>query len=486
MKDPKNIRGISHIRESFKTRQTKYGGFAALITIAVIVGLILVNLIVGQLSPQVDLTQSKLYSLSEQTQQVLSQVKTPVKFYGMWKPGEESQDIMAVVNLYLAKNKNISMQVIDPDQNPGFAAKYDKDKKGISRGSLIVEGDKGFRVINPYDMYDFTQNQQGRGSSVTGAAVERRITSALLFAGTGTTPAVYELTGHGETTLASLNFQDTVERENFSLKSLNLLLTSVPDDASVIIINGPRKDIGDAEAQKLLDYLGKGGRLLILADYNIGSLDNLNNVLASYGVAFQYGVTVETNNNYMINLPFSEIPDMADHDITKPLADKNKTPVLLQGAMAVTSLDTKRRTVDIKPLMSSSPAAYLRTDLNNNSAGKIPSDISGPLTLGMVIMDPSYIQGTEPQARIVLIGCSRLLPIAAQAGVDANRDLFMNSLTWLGDRPESISVRSKSLYLLPMRLNLVQIVIFGGVFILIIPLAFFITGFVTWLKRRHL
>ena len=486
MKGPKNIRGITHIRESFKTRQTRYGGYAALITIAVIAGLILVNLIVGQLSPQLDLTQSKLYSLSEQTQQVLGQINTPVKIYGMWKPGEESQDIMTVVNLYLAKNKNLSLQVIDPDKNPGFVTKYDKEKKGISRGSLIVEGDKGFKVIGPYDMYDFTQNQQGGGSSVTGVAVERRMTSALLFVGTGITPIVYELTGHGEIALSALNFQDTVERENFSLKSLNLLLTAIPDDASVIIINGPRRDIGDAEAQKLLDYLGKGGRLLVLADYNIGTLTNLNNVLASYGVAFQYGVTVETNSNYMINLPFSEIPDMVDHDITKPLADKSKTPVLLQGAMAITPLDTKRRTVDIKPLMTTSSGAYLRTDLTNNAAGKIPSDVSGPLVLGMAIMDPSYIQGTEPQARIVLIGCSNLLPIAAQVGVDSNRDMFMNSLTWLGDRPESISVRSKSLYLLPMRLNLVQIVIFGGLFILIIPIAFFITGFVTWLKRRHL
>ncbi|MCL2472243.1 MAG: GldG family protein, partial [Treponema sp.] len=102
MKGIKNIRGIANIRESLKTKQVKYGGYAALITIAVIAGLILVNLIVGQFSPQIDLTESKLYSLSDQTIQVLDQIKTPVTIYGLWKPGEESPDIMAVVNLYLA------------------------------------------------------------------------------------------------------------------------------------------------------------------------------------------------------------------------------------------------------------------------------------------------------------------------------------------------------------------------------------------------
>jgi hypothetical protein len=62
----------------------------------------------------------------------------------------------------------------------------------------------------------------------------------------------------------------------------------------------------------------------------------------------------------------------------------------------------------------------------------------------------------------------------------------MNSLTWLEDRPETISVRSKSVFVLPLRMNMMQIIIFGALFIIAIPLAFFICGLVTWLKRRHL
>jgi ABC-type uncharacterized transport system involved in gliding motility auxiliary subunit len=62
----------------------------------------------------------------------------------------------------------------------------------------------------------------------------------------------------------------------------------------------------------------------------------------------------------------------------------------------------------------------------------------------------------------------------------------MNSLTWLEDKPENLSVRSKSFFILPMRLNGFQLVIFGLLFVIIIPLAFFVGGLVTWLKRRHL
>ena len=484
MKGIKDLRGILYIRESFKTRQVKYGGYAALITIAVIVGLILVNLLIGQLSLQVDLTWSKIYSLSEQTMQVLENVKTPVKFYGLWKPGEENQDIMTVVNLYMGKNKNISLEIVDPDKNPGFVLRYDRERKGISRGSLIVEGDKGFRVIGPYDMYDFSQTQSG-GRNITGVAVERRITSALLFAGTGSTPTIYELTGHNETPLASFGLQDAIERENFTLKSANLLLAPVPSDASLIIINNPTRDIAAGEADKLLEYLAKGGRLFVLADYNILELSNLNNVLGSYGFRFDYGIVRETDPYYVAIDPRTEWPDLTDHDITKPLMDKTRTPVVLLEAMSISELDTKRRTVEIKPLMTSSASAFLRTNLDDTSPARLPADIPGPLTLGVAAMDPNWIQGNEPQARIVAIGGGSLLGIAA-SGFDANRDLFLNSITWLQDRPENITVRSKSLFLLPMRLNLVQIIVFGALFIFVIPVGFFVAGFITWLKRRHL
>ena len=483
----KEFKAIKSIRESFKTKQVKHGGYAVLITLAVIVGLILVNLLMGQFSLQLDLTSSRIFSLSEQTLQVLNNIKGPVKFYGLWRPGEESQDIMAVVKLYLSKGSNISMEVIDPDRNPGFVARYDREKAGIQRGSFIVEGEKGFRIIRPYEMYDISQSQQG-GMSITGVSVERRITSALLFAGSGVTPVVYEISGHGEIPISALGLQDAVERENYTLKPLNLLTSSIPQDASALIMNNPQRDLASSEAEKLLDYLENGGRFLIMADYNIGDLSNMNGVLASYGIAFEYGIVIETDNSYMVNLPFTEIPDIADHDITGPLANKNNTPVLLQGAMALRELDTKRRSVEVKPLMTSSPRSFLRTDLNESSPDRTASDIPGPLILGMTATDPSWVDPSNPvpQARIVAIGCGSLLPIAVQAGVDANRDLFMNSFSWLQDRPENITVRSKSLYVLPLRLNLVQIIIFGVLFIFVIPVGFFAGGFVNWLKRRHL
>jgi hypothetical protein len=351
-----------------------------------------------------------------------------------------------------------------------------------------VEGEKGFRVIGPYDMYDFTYSQQTGNRSVTGIAVERRITSALLFAGTGTTPVVYEITGHEETSLSSVRMQEMVERENYALQQINLIRVDIPKDASALVLNGPKSDLSRGEADKILAYLAGGGRFLVLADFRIRELPVLNDLLTSYGIRFDYGVVVETNRAYHPGNPYLLIPEGADHDIVKPLTEKN-SPLVLPRVMGVSLLDTKRRTINAVPLLTSSGDSFLRTDLSSDSQTKIPSDMSGPITLGMAVMDPQYPENNQPQARVVAIGTGALLepvPEFAYQQMPGNIDFFMNSLTWLEDRPETISVRSKSLFLLPMRMNELQIIIFGGLFTILIPLAFFVSGFITWLKRRHL
>jgi len=479
------IKGLKSIRDSFRTRQVKYGGYAALITLAVIVGLILMNLVIGQFSPQIDMTESGLFSLSDQTIQVVDQIREPVIFYGLWRSGDENPQLMEVVELYLSRSRNIRMEVVDPNRNPGLVARFDRANQGIPNGSLVVEGAQGFKVITPMDMYDFHFNQQTGARSVMGVSMERRITSALLFVATGHTPVIYEVQGHQETPLVHLGMLSIVERENFAVQPLNLIQSSIPNDASILLINAPHMDITQGEADKILDFLEKGGRLMILADYRVRELAMLNEVLASYGIRFDYGFISENDFSYNAGAPYLGIPALLEHDITNPLMEQNLA-ALLPFSMGISELPAKRRSVELKPFLSSSSNSFLRTDLEEVSTAMVSSDIPGPIVMGMAVTDPSWIQGNEPQARIVLIACGGLIEPIGYQQIPGNVDLFMNSLTWLEDRPETLSVRSKSLFLLPMRVTGFQMILYGVIFVIVIPLGFFIAGFVIWLKRRHL
>jgi len=491
MKFFKNLGGIANIRESFKTRHVKYGGYAALITLAVIIGLILLNLMMGQLSMQIDMTRGQIFTLSDQTLEILGQLESPVRIYGLWRPGQETfevMEIMDVVNLYVSRSRNIIFEVLDPDRNPGFMMRYDRDRMGLPAGSLIIEGDMGFRILSPFDMFDFFNIGD---LSVTDYMVERRITSAIIFVGTGVTPVIYELTGHDQiVTLAEMGFYDYFERENYDLRHVNLLLNDIPDDASVIILQGPNKDLTPLEVDKLLDYLDRGGRFLVMANYNAQDFTNLNNLLASYGIAYDYGIAIEMNPSYSAIDPRMILPDLSGHEITAALAIKERTPVLLMETASISEVATRRRETDIVPLMISSSNSFLRTDIDDLDADRLPSDVPGPLMLAAAVSYPGdqwrMSTDTDPQSRIVAFACPNFLAVGIMWGFDANLDVFMNAIGWLHDRPEQQSVRSRSHITRPVHMTFMQIMIFGIIFIAIIPLSFFGSGFVVWLRRRHL
>jgi ABC-type uncharacterized transport system involved in gliding motility auxiliary subunit len=478
------VKTIKNIFDTFKTRYVRYGGYAAMITLATVLGLIFINLIVQQLSPQFDLTKNKLFSLSEQTLQVVDKLENPVTVYGLWEPGKETRQVKEVLDRYAARSKNFRLEIVDPDKNPGLISKYDKEGKGVDKGSLIVEGEKGYRIIGNMDLYDINyadpQNPQ-----ITGFSVEKRITGALLYVSAGVTPVIYEITGHKEKSLFDMGMKETVERENYSLKQLNLLQSDIPEDASCLILNGPKADFAKGEIDRILAYLEKGGRLFVLMDFQSGPAPNLNQLLAGYGIQWDFGVVVEMNKNYNTGNPFHAAPDLGSHEIVAPLRQHN-TPVILQFAQGIRVLDVKRRTIEIEPLLQTSRDSFLRVDLSNNSPTLSGSDKEGPVLVAAAVKEVLDYQ-TNKETRLVAVGSGTVLePLSLFGQVPGNIDLFMNSITWLQDRPESISVRSKSLITFPMNVTGLHIIIFGLLFVVLIPLAFFGAGLITWLKRRHL
>ena len=488
MKIFSNLRGLSNLKESFQTRHVKYGGYAALITLAVVIGLIVLNLMMGQLPLQIDLTRNRIFSISEQTLEILDRVETPVRIYGLWRPGEGNPVVIDVVNQYLVRNRNLSLETLDPDRNPGFIMRYDRDRRGISQGSLIVEGEMGFRVIAPMEMFDFFQTA---GLEVTEIQVERRLSSAILFAATGTSSVIYELIGHDQTIpVSALGLYNEFDKENIEFRNLNLLMSEIPADASAILLMGPRRDLTPIEVDRLTVYLNNGGRFLVMANFEVRNLTNLNTLLGSFGIAYDYGIAVERDPFYVALDPRTAWPDLTSHEISSSLVNKERTPVVLFEPMSIIDIQPRRREIETFPLMVSSSTAFLRKDIDSDLEVRLPDDIPGPFIFGMAVTSPgdSWINPMEPipQARLVAIGDPNLLPFGIVQGFDANIDIFLNSLTWLIERPETNTVRTRSHIMRPMQMTLVHVITFAALFIGVVPLGFFISGFVVWLKRRHL
>jgi len=75
---------------------------------------------------------------------------------------------------------------------------------------------------------------------------------------------IYVLTGHGEPTFDSYDNAgyayavSELKTKNYTINELNLLSTnSIPDDAKVIIIDGPQKPLEESEVDLLKDLRTK-------------------------------------------------------------------------------------------------------------------------------------------------------------------------------------------------------------------------------------
>ena len=72
------------------------------------------------------------------------------------------------------------------------------------------------------------------------------------------------LEGHGEASLPS-NLQSSIEKENITTESLNLLTEGeIPEDCQCLILFGPTADISQNEADIIETYLEQGGKMMLV------------------------------------------------------------------------------------------------------------------------------------------------------------------------------------------------------------------------------
>ena len=193
----------------FSSRRLRHGGFATLLVVAVIVITILLNIVISTLDNvwglSYDLSSNRLYTISEQTERVVSAIDEPVHIYALMQTGSESQTVENLLENYrrLAPDY-ITVTVVDPIQNPTFAQQFTSES--LSVNSVIVTNEDGsrYRVIDQYDMYEFgyTSSYQLTLRSFIG---EQKLTNAISFVTADEINNAYFLTGHQEASVSDLS-----------------------------------------------------------------------------------------------------------------------------------------------------------------------------------------------------------------------------------------------------------------------------------------
>ncbi len=471
------------IMDSFKDKKFKYGGYATLLTAFVLAILVVINLVVDQIPFRLDLTENRMFSLSDQTEKIVENLDQEIRIIGLYQTGKENTMFDEILQRYRRINKNISITYIDPVKNPTFSSKYTKDGTSLREGSYIVESDERFKIIDYYDLFNIKSDQYGtRAESL---ALEQRVTNAIQYVTADKLPVVYTLEGHMEQALP-YELRQQMELENYEIKTLSLLTEeSVPSDATVLMVIAPQRDITAEEEQKIREYLENQGRAIFLMEIVENEMPNFSSLLKSYGIALNRALVIEGDRNNYFQNPAWIVPNMETHEIITPMKSQ-KMQVLAIGAQGVEILDEKKRSTEITPLLVTSDNAWGRTDLTSTTPEKEEGDVDGPFNIAVAITDKEWNDETSEydETKLVVVGDVELLnPQFASIG---NSDFILNSLNWLHDEQESISIRPKSLLSSYLRINAFQKLVIAGIVVILIPLVILGAGLVMWLRRRHL
>ena len=468
----------------FGTRRFRSGGYAVLVSLVAVLVVVAVNLFVGQLpatATKLDTTQQKLFTFTDQTRQQLAALTEPVTLTLIAEKGQEDETTLSLLDRYKALSDKITVNTVDPVVQPKFTATYTKND--VAAGSVIVESAKRNKVVMQDVIYQYDySNYYSTGSYDVSFAGESALTSAIDYVVSDNLPVVYQLQGHGETQLTG-TVKTAVANANLTVKDLSLLsLAAVPEDCSALLIYAPTADLGSEEVDKVIAYLDQGGHLLLLTDYATDARPNLTRLVNNYGVDFANGIVLEGDaNQYVRNYQHYLLPKIGAHSITQPLID-GKLYALMPSAHGIVKLANYRSTLTVTDLLSTTGKAYLRLDPNaSTSMERQDSDMAGPFDIGVAVTETV----ADGQTRVVWFSTSQFLSDQVDQMVSgANTDLLVDSLNWMCERENSISISAKELSQAALTVPSGTASWLGGLLAAVLPLAVLAVGIVVVVKRR--
>jgi ABC-type uncharacterized transport system involved in gliding motility auxiliary subunit len=416
---------LAAARRSLGARTVRYGLNAAL-SILLVVGVIgFVEAISVRHSARLDLTENKRHSLAPQTIQLLKTLKTDVNAVGFFRsdqPGKRvAEDLFKQYASY--SDGKFTWKVVDPDRDPTLARRYGVE----SYGTIVLE-------------------TKARSEKITDAE-EEKLTNGLVKVTREGKRVVYVLQGHGEHELGNTERQGfseakgALERANYEVKPLVLAREGkIPDDAAVIVIPGPRTDLFAPEIDALDGYLGRGGKVLAMVDPPFPQKvqdATMKRLLARWGVTLGDNLIVELSPIGRLFGIGPEVPIIQQYEPHAITRDLGGITTLFPITRSLDVATPAPAGVAVTPLARTSPDSWGETDrqaLEQGTAKPDPQDPKGPLSVAVV--------ATKDKARLVVYGTSNLASNQF-LNLQGNRDFFLNTVSWLAEEEDQITVRPK-------------------------------------------
>lgn len=484
------VKEKSNLKETITKKWLARTSLTIILVVIIIAAYALLNFAVGKANiTDIDLTSEKVYSLSDTSKAMVEKIDKDVNIVLINM--NTIQSVKDFAYKYSKINKKITVEELNEiNTRPDLVSKYNLTDNSCLM--LIQCGDKEKTLVSSdFYTWDYTTGDQ---KDVT----EEAITNALLDVTVTQKPKIYSLTGHNKYSSEYLYYfkQDLIDEAN-EVEDLDLLAkTKVPEDCSALVITTLKEDIKEVERDALIEYIHKGGKIILFSDANVDKTDmkNFQKVLDEYGVAISEGIILEQDTNKMLSgspsaivvtvNPSSSITNQTNMNMNACFMNAGKINIK-------DSEELEKLGVEAETLATTSGEAFYRSDMTISSTKKTDKDESAAGAVVGALLTKKIDDNTSSK---LIVYSNNMFITNVQISVNSqyylyaldfynNEDLALNSVSYLTGRDDTITIRKNtetSTYTVTeQQQNIILSIIFT------VPVVIVIAGLVVWQIRRR-
>jgi ABC-type uncharacterized transport system involved in gliding motility auxiliary subunit len=469
---------VKRKRTSWQIRHLSYGALNFTLVLVIVAFL---NYLSFKNAKQIDVSEGKINSLTEQTVQVVKGLKSKLGIK-IFARNDQVPQVMSLVELYRYHKSNLETTIVDPDKEPQQISQYQIDKIP----AVVMEYENKIEKITEHSELNYT--------------------NSLIRLKRDRSPKLLILNGHGEIDMAredkegGLILFEILKSAQFDIEVVNILeISDIEKDIDGVVIWGPRKNYPLEKLEMLDRYLHGGGRILLALDPTVDDdkIATLRNYIAnSWGIAIPNHVVVDLNSH--VSGSNGSVPLIKSFNTRHPITKNFIDPVFFPlGSNVYLSKDfTDKGVFKELAFTTDGPKAWADSNPTELISGKMifnsDSDIPGPVAMAgsweEVLVSDSEKESAIPVrkgAKIVAFGNSTFIQ-NVYAKVGGNYKFFLASLSWLleDDLIESFN--------LPTANDLTSFIVDDGqrllifyVVVVVIPVLFLIIAW-TFKRKRSL
>ncbi|MEE8310646.1 MAG: Gldg family protein [Candidatus Binatia bacterium] len=460
--------GSSSLTHFVRMRSTKYGAGALLYSALFLTVVVMLNFLGARYHKRFDFSAEGVNSLSQQSREVLDRLDEDVLIEAFIEGGREPV-LEELFGAYRYHSDRIQHRFIDPQIRPELA-----QAAGIAQVPTlrITKGDR---------------------STLVNATEEESVTNGIHRVSTAATKRIYFTQGHGEPDISDAEspggygqFAGALRNQNYEVIPVFLAeARNVPEDANVLILASPTRELFPNEIEMIDRYLTGGGSVMFLLEPRRGA--EIVALLAKWGIAVGDDVIVDQQMRLFQGVTLGLEPVVSSygkHPVVEPISERT----VFSLARSVSPAEPGREGITVDSIAFTPASSWAESEVDRlfdqSEARLTEEDVEGPISIAVAAAGSVADLGDEGKAEVKIVAFGDSTFATNKFWLQLFNDALALSATgWLAGQEELISIGPRAVRASRTRLSPAQARSVFYLSVLVLPELILMCGILVWWRR---